>query len=130
MPASREHCRLRPPNMPFIYSRHLPIVLFPRSNTPSPEEKQTLEIKDRGPEWLLRRGTRSLPPSLRPRQSPFSSRQGAVVRGRRAATAITRGQKEIFPRHGPVEQRCSRTVGHMGLEFNKKGSAMQLASHV
>lgn len=57
----------------------------------------------------------------------------SVVRGRRAATAITRGQKEIFPRHGPVEQRCSRTVGHMGLEFNKKArlcSLPRMCDHV
>lgn len=47
-------------------------------------------------------------------------------------TAITRGQKEIFPRHVPIEQSCFPSDGRtlLSLEFNKKGSVMQLASHV
>jgi hypothetical protein len=50
----------------------------------------------------------------------------SVMGWRRAATPMTRGQKEIFPRHGPVEQRCSRTAGHMSLEFNGKARLCRL----
>lgn len=65
-----------------------------------------------------------------PRQSTFFS----LAKGRDGMAnvqrpAITRGQKEIFPRHVPVEQRWPlRWQDILNLEFNKNGSAMQLAS--
>lgn len=68
---------------------------FLQSNTPSLAKKQRSLLEAEAPS---RKALPLSPPFERPRQSSLLAKE---CDRRLAAIAVTRGQKEIFPRHGP-----------------------------